>query len=173
MKIKGFEIKGGDIILHTSPADAMRFAVKNDPFKKGEYEIERVYQKRSLRANAYLWALCSRIADKLGVTKEDVYRRNIRGGGMYTPLPIKEDAVESFSKIWAAHGTGWFCEVIDDSEIPGYKLVFAYQGSSTYDSKQMWQLIERVKADAESVGVETLPPNEVAAMMQGWERRGA
>ncbi len=100
-----------------------------------------------------MWAMCTEIAEALGITKDEVYRRNIREGGQYTPLPIKTEAIEEFSRIWASHGTGWFCDVVDDSKLPGYKLVFAYHGSSAYNSKQMSMLIERIKADAEAVGV--------------------
>lgn len=172
MNVTGFEVKGNDLVLHTNHAEALRFAMKNDPFKPGEFDVTRRRKKRSLEANAYMWALCSEIAEVVGCTKEEVYRNNIREGGEYTPLPIKAAAVEEFSRIWKGHGIGWFCDVIDDSKLPGYKLVFAYHGSSVYDTKQMSQLIERVKADAESVGIIPLPPEQIAAMMKEWEERG-
>lgn len=168
MNIKGFEIAGNNLVLHTTHEDAVQFAQQNDPFKPGEFEITRQRKKRSLEANAYMWALCSEIADAVGCTKEEVYRRNIREGGEYTPLPIKAIAVEEFSRIWESHGVGWFCDVIDDSKIPGYKLVFAYHGSSRYDTRQMSRLIDRVKADAEAVGIVPLPPEQIAAMMEDW-----
>lgn len=171
LNIKGIEIKGDNLILHTTHEDALRFAVKNDPFKPGEYDITKRTKKRSLEANAYMWVLCSEIADVIGITKEEVYRRNIREGGEFTPLPIKAIAVEEFSRIWEGHGIGWFCDVVDDSKIPGYKLVFAYHGSSVYNTKQMSRLIERVKADAESVGIIPLPPEQIAVMMKEWEER--
>jgi len=171
MQVTGMSIKGNDLILNTSHREALQFAVKNDPFREGEYEIKRIRKRRSLDANSYLWVLCTEIAEVAGVSKEDVYRRNIREGGEFTPLPIKEEAVESFSQIWSAHGVGWFCDVIDNSKIPGYKLIFAYHGSSEYDTKQMSSLIERVKQDAESVGVETMPPEQLAALMNEWEVR--
>nr|DAY82450.1 MAG TPA: NinB protein [Caudoviricetes sp.] len=173
LNIQGFKISGDELILKTTHTDALRFALKNDPFKPGEFEITRRRKKRSLEANAYMWALCTEIAEVVGCTKEEVYRRNIREGGEYTPLPIKAIAVEEFSRIWESHGIGWFCDVIDDSKIPGYKLVFAYHGSSVYDTKQMARLIDRVKADAESVGIIPLPPEQIAAMMKEWERQGA
>lgn len=153
LNIKGFRINGNDLILQTSHAEALQFAMQNDPFKPGEFDIVRRRKRRSLEANAYMWALCSEIADAAGCTKDEVYRRNIREGGEYTPLSIKTETVEEFSRIWASHGIGWFCDVIDDSEIQGHKLVFAYHGSSSYDTKQMSRLIDRVKADAESVGI--------------------
>jgi Ni,Fe-hydrogenase III component G len=173
MQVAGISIKGEDLILHTSHKDALQFAITNDPFKEGEYEIKRVRKRRSLDANAYLWVLCTKIAEAAEVSKEEVYRRNIRDGGEYTPLPIKEEAVEDFTRIWEAHGIGWFCDLVGNSKIPGYKLLFAYHGSSEYDSKQMYLLIERVKQDAESVGVETMTPEQLAALIKEWEAREA
>jgi hypothetical protein len=171
VQITGISIKGDDLVLHTSHKDALQFAVKNDPFKEGEYEIKRIRKRRSLDANAYLWVLCTKVAEVAGVTKEEVYRRNIRDGGEYTPLPIKAEAVEDFSRIWAAHGIGWFCDLVDYDKMPGYKLLFAYHGSSEYDSKQMSALIERVKQDAETIGVDTMSPEEFAVLMKEWEGR--
>ena len=171
MQVMGMSINGDNLILHTSHNEALQFAVKNDPFKEGEYEIKRVRKRRSLDANAYLWVLCTKIAETVGVSKEDVYRRNIRDGGEDTPLPIKEEAVEYFSQIWAAHGIGWFCNLVGNSKIPGYKLLFAYHGSSEYDSKQMSLLIDRVKQDADSVGVETMSPEQLVALLDEWEAR--
>ena len=171
MQVKSISIKGNDLVLHTSHKEALQFVVSNDPFKEGEYEIKRVRKRRSLDANAYLWVLCSKIAEAAGVTKEEVYRRNIREGEEYTPLPIKEEAVEDFSRIWAAHGIGWFCDLVDYSKMPGYRLLFAYHGSSEYNSKQMSSLIERVKQDAESVGVEVMSPEQLAALIKEWETR--
>lgn len=153
MNVKGFRIDGNDLILQTTHDDAIQFALNNDPFKPGEFEIIRQRKKRSLDANAYMWALCAQIADAVGCTKEEVYRKNIREGGEYTPLSIKTEAIEEFTKIWASRGVGWFCDIIDDGATKGHKLIFAYHGSSGYNTKQMSLLIDRIKSDAESAGI--------------------
>lgn len=142
-----------------------------DKFKGVDVElsIDKYHPARSLSANAYLWKLCSDIANRVNSTKEDVYRREIREVGEYTPLPIKEEAVDEFSRIWAAHGTGWFVEVIDDSKLPGYKLVFAYQGSSTYDTRQMSRLLDNTIQDAKSLGLEVRPKEEIESMLNEME----
>lgn len=170
MLIKGFEIRGDYLIIHTSHKDAMSFAVKNDPFCSGEYDIKRTRKRRSLDANAYMWALCTEIANAVGISKEEVYKRNIREGGEYTPLPIKDEAVEDFSRIWSSHGIGWFCDVVDNSKWIGYKLVFAYHGSSEYDSKQMSRLINRIKEDAVSLGIVTETQEKISEMIDDWEK---
>jgi hypothetical protein len=118
-------------------------------------KIDKHRNKRSKDANALMWAVCTEISAKLEVpqTKEDVYRKAIRDVGEYIPLPIRADAVEAFCKNWSDKGKGWVAEVMDDSKIPGYKLVFAYYGSSTYDSKQMSVLLDYLIDDAEQMGL--------------------
>ena len=83
--------------------------------------IRKATHKRSLDANAFCWALCKDLGDAMHLTKEEIYRRAIREVGEYEPLPIKAEAVETFSRRWAEKGTGWFVDVIDDSKLPGYK----------------------------------------------------
>lgn len=166
MKIDGAKYEGGRLVLSTLDPEARRIPFD---FKPGDYELVKAKKKRSLDSNSYLWILCSKIADVVRIPKEDVYRRNIREGGEYTPLPIKAEAVDEFCRIWSGHGIGWFAEVTDDSKLPGYKLVFAYHGSSVYDSKQMALLLDRVIEDAKSIGVETLTPAELERMKQEWK----
>lgn len=134
-----------------------------------EVTIKKWFPAKSDTANNYLWKLCTEIAKAVGITKEEVYRQQIREVGEYTPLPIREDAVEGFSRIWAAHGIGWFVDVVDDSKLAGYKLVFAYQGSSTYDSKQMGRLIDSVKQEAMNLGIEVRPQEEIESLLRSWK----
>ena len=133
-----------------------------DKLKDSDIEVsfEKYREKRSLSANSLLWEMCSKIAKKMGSTKEEVYREHIREVGEYTPLPIKSEAVDHFSQIWSEHGLGWFVDVVDDSKLPGYKLVFAYQGSSTYNTEQMSRLIDSVMSDAKEIGIETISDRE-------------
>lgn len=165
MRIEEMRIEGNSLILITNDPAARRTAYN---FKPGEYELKRVRKKRSLNANAYCWALASQIAEAVGITKEDVYRRNIRDVGEYTPLPVKADAVDEFQRIWKGHGVGWFADVIDDSKIKGYKLLFAYHGSSTYDTAQMSRLIDSLIQDAKAVGIETLSDREKSLLLEEW-----
>lgn len=139
--------------------------------KPVELTAKRPRKKRSLDANAMMWTFCKKIADATGVTKEDVYRKNIREVGEYTPLPIREDAIDRFSQIWAGHGIGWFIEVVDDSKLKGYKLVFAYHGSSTYDTKEMSRLIDSVLQDAEAIGIDTMSESERSLLIDAWSPR--
>ena len=112
-------------------------------------EIKKATRARSKTANDFCWAMCTDIGNALRppVPKEEIYRRAIRDVGEFEPLPIKAEAVETFQKRWAAKGIGWFAEVVDDAKFPGYKKVFAYYGSSTYDTAAMSRLLDYLKQD--------------------------
>ena len=118
-----------------------------------EISIKKASKKRSRDANAFCWALCKDIADRMTLTKEEVYRKAIRDVGEYEPLPIKCEAVETFCERWSGKGVGWFAGIVDDSKLPGYKLVFAYYGSSTYDTATMSRLLDYLVQDATALGI--------------------
>ena len=122
--------------------------------------VDKRRDMRSLKSNALLWEICTRIGDAINAPKEDVYRGAIRQTGNYYPLPIKSEAVDDFKRIWQGHGEGWFAEVMDDCKKPGYKYVFAYYGSSVYDTAQMTKVINILLQDAKDLGLEILSERE-------------
>lgn len=157
--------EGNALILTTSDPNVLRLIYG---FKPGVYELHPAKRKRSLDANAYMWVLIGKIAAAVGIPSDEVYRNAIRDAGEYTPLPIREDAVEEFARIWAVKGTGWFVDVVDDSKIPGYKLVKAYNGSSSYDTRQMSRLIDYIVQDAKALDIETLTERELSRLKEDW-----
>ena len=129
-------------------------------------EIKKATKQRSRDANNFCWAMCTEIAEAIRSTKEEVYRKAIREVGEYEPLPIREDAVDTFCSRWASKGTGWFAEVIDDSKLPGYKLVFAYYGSSTYDTTAMSRLIDWLVDNAKQMDLPIPASKEQEEMLE-------
>lgn len=89
-------------------------------------EIKKYRKKRSLDSNAYMWTIAEKIAQKLGITKIEVYRDAIKEVGQCEVLPIKNDAVETFINAWKHNGQGWLCEIIGKSKLEGYTNVTAY-----------------------------------------------
>ena len=165
MKVTEARRVNGGLLLETPVLDTAEFL---DSFKPGEYEITAKKKKRSLNANSYCWALCEKIAQKTRKTKESVYREEIREVGVYEPLVLREEAVEKFMERWADKGTGWICEVIDDYGTE--KLVYAYYGSSTYDTHEMSRLIDNIIQDARALGIETGDEEYINSLLGSWER---
>ena len=165
MRIDNVKVVDGGLLLESSDYSLKRFVYG---FKPGEYEITRAKQKRSLNANSMCWKLCTEIAAAVGITKEEVYANAIKSVGEYTPLPIKAEAVEDFTRIWKAHGIGWVVDVVDDSKLSGYKLLFCYHGSSTYDVKTMNRLLDFLIQDAKAVGLDVMSEREKSLLLEDW-----
>ena len=60
------------------------------------------------------------------------------------------------------------CESTGKSKLEGYENVFAYYGSSTYNTTEMSRLIDYVVDEAKELGIETLPPEQLNAMKESW-----
>ena len=133
-------------------------------------EIKKWRKKRSLDANAYAWVLIDKIAQATGVPKTEVYRQAIREiGGVSDIVAVPDNAVDKFREGWSKQGIGWQTEILDSK--PGYKRIVVYYGSSTYDTKQMSALIDSLVQEAQALGIETLPPAEIARLNSQWEER--
>ena len=136
--------------------------------KEYTLEIKEKKQKRSLDANAYFWTLCGKLAEATGIGKTDIYRSYIKEiGGNSDIVCVMEKAVDDFRRAWERNGTGWLTEAIP-SKLEGCVNVVCYYGSSTYDTKQMSRLIELLVQDCKEAGIETMTPNEIAAMTAAW-----
>lgn len=136
--------------------------------KKYELTIKEIRKHRSLSANAYAWVLMQKMAEELGITKEEVYRQNVQSYGTFSCIIMRDDAVDSFRKMWESNGLGWQIEILDGTF--GFTDVLAYPGTSTYDSKQMGRFIDGLVQDCKDLGIETLPPDQLAAMIKEWEK---
>lgn len=138
--------------------------------KPGTYELKRVTKKRSLSANAYCWVLCDAIAQKLGTTKEAVYRQAVGDVGVYehllfadTPTKTAAEAMKDFQKKWYSNGVGWLTKTIDS------KTLHAYYGSSTYSKEEMSRLIDWLVDQAQEQGVPTMSDDELKLMIGRWK----
>lgn len=157
------------ICLNIPFRDARKFVgeMKN---KKYEVEIKEHRQKRSLDANAYCWTLIDKLAEVLREPKEELYRGYIRNiGGVSDTVCVVDSAVEKLRQGWERNGLGWQSDVMP-SKIEGCTNVVLYYGSSTYDTAQMSRLIDMVIQDCKGCGIETLPPERLAAMVEEWGR---
>jgi len=130
-------------------------------------EIKPYRPRRSLDANAYMWVLLQKLAEKIGGTKEDIYREAVRKAGQFDFVAVADKAVDTFIRAWQAKGLGWYAETMP-SKIDGCKKVMVYYGSSCYDTKAMSHLINYIVDECKVQGVETATPDELARMMNEW-----
>ena len=137
------------------------FSEVYEKYKDKDINIEiKVWRlKRSLAANRYMWVLIDKLAAELGMTKNEVYRKEVREiGGAADVLSMPGEAVERFCRSWELNGIGWQAELIQTND--EVSLVMAYYGSSTFDRSQMSQLIENLIFEAEQLGIDTETPDK-------------
>lgn len=111
------------LLLDTKEIEVVE-QLKNE--NKLNVDIKKYRKKRSLDSNAYMWIIAEKIAERLGITKKEVYRDAIKEVGQCEVLPIKDEAVETFINAWKHNGQGWLCEIIGKSKLEGYTNITAY-----------------------------------------------
>jgi hypothetical protein len=131
--------------------------------------VKKHREKRSLDANAYCWVLIGKLAGKLNIPKTEIYREAIKEiGDNYEIICIRNKAKEKYKEIWQSRGIGWIVEEMP-SKVDNCTNLVTYYGSSTYDSRQMWLLIQNIIEECKAQGIETATPEEVENMMKEWE----
>ena len=164
MNVRAVKYERGYLLLRTDDPD-MDLLQK---FKPGEYDLVKHQEKRSTKANSYMWALCREIGEAVGLGKEEVYRNAVREGNVYKDVVIHVSAADTFEYLWRNRGTAWFTERVDEKD--DYITIRAYYGSSTYNVRQMQKLIDRLLQDAEAVGIPTPEEDYIRKLMEDYER---
>lgn len=167
MKIENARITGNELILTTSLQEARQFVYS---FKAGEYEIIPARKKRSQTANAYAWRLINDIALAVKTSPENVYREALRDiPCVCEVICVQNKAVESMERLWTKEHIGRRVER-EKSKIDGCTNLYIYYGSSDFDTKQMSMLIDNLIQDAQNLGLETRPADEINSLLENWEK---
>ena len=151
------------------PAPAREFILTK---KQALYDckIAQHREKRSMTANDYCWVLLDKLADALHSTKEEIYIQKVREIGPYKDFTLTEDEANTFRVAWELLGTGWPTEQVGYDKDGDRLVIRAYYGSSRYNTRQMSRLIDSIVQDCKDLGIETLPPEKLAAMKEEWGR---
>lgn len=177
MKVTG-KIVGANIDFRTGkPTISFEVNERND-FKqmvddlkeceKLSIEVKPFRQRRSLDANAYCWVLIDKLAERLGESKETIYRQYITNiGGNSEIVCVLNKAVERLCEGWRRNGLGWQTQTFE-SQIRGCTNVILYYGSSVYDSAQMAKLLDLIVQDCKELGIPTETPSELARLKSMW-----
>lgn len=168
MNIKFIKYEGGCLLLRTDDPD-MKFL---ESFKPGNYDIVKIREKRSNRANSYMWALCRDISEAVGIPVDDVYKNAIREMPVYKDIgDLSEADASTLKTAWEKLGKGWVAEQVD-YEPDGEHVVYRfYYGSSTYNVRQMQRLIDILLQDASAVGIPTPEEDYIRNLMEEYERQ--
>ena len=132
--------------------------------------VKEFRKKRSLDANAYAWVLIHALAKEMRIDPLEVYQQAVLTvGDNYTPMCVREQDMERFVRSWESRGDGWQCIDRGQSSVEGCRTVFAYYGSSVFDTRQMSQLIDNLVQDCKALDIETMTPDKLALLVEEWK----
>lgn len=166
MKIDAVRFAGGTLILQTQDAEAKRFVYG---FKAGDYDIVPHREKRSNNANSLLWSMVGKIADAVGLSPVEVYRRAVKEVGVYEDEIMEPQKADEKAAWWSSIGLGWFADIVDwEDDMCVLRL---WRGSSTYDTKQMSRLLDNVLQDADALEIPTPESERIRTLLEAWDEK--
>lgn len=133
--------------------------------------VEPKRKKRSLSANAYFHVLVNKIASVLEIGNEEC-KKNLNleygtaaaeGGDLIIVALPQAAEIENYYPYGK-----WIGDFTAKNNKP-YSQYLLYKQTHTLDSKEMAKLIEGTIHEAKQLGIETMPPHELEALLKRWE----
>ena len=155
--------KARDLILYLMDVDP-NFIYDLSPHKD--------VKPRSLTANNYFYALCTKVAEKLRISLNEVHNQMLSRYGypefiddkvVYFILPDNIDVI----KLEGVHLKATSkTQVLDNGDLNRVYIVM--RGSHTYNTVEMARLIDGVISEAKDLGIETITVTEKDKMLEQW-----
>lgn len=157
------------LLLDTKQLDIVE-ELKNE--NKLNVELKKYRKTRSLDANSYFWKMLSELCELAEIDTVEEYKRRVKELGIFKQFRIQTEDVKTFEKVWTDRGIAWFCEIADTEYLGNieFKIINAYYGSSSFNSKQMSRLIDGVVQDCKIYGIETKPQQEIDSLLKEWDK---
>ncbi len=148
-------------IGHVTPEQADKIASMG----KTRITLKKFRAKRSLDANALLWACIGKIAENVKADKWDVYLEMLKRYGQYTYVVVKPNIVDEFRQQWRE------TQVVGEIDIHGQKGIqmLCYFGSSMYNSKEFSVLLDGVLDEMEGMGLSRPLPSDIRRALETLE----
>lgn len=158
------------VLLETKQLDILE-QMKNDG--KLNIRLKKYRKKRSLNANSYFWQLLQDLCELVELDTVEEYKRRVKELGIFRQFKIETENIKTFEKMWTSQGIAWFCEIADTTYIGNteFKVINAYYGSSSFNSKQMARLIDGVVQDCKVYNIETKPQEEIKSLLKERDRK--
>lgn len=128
-----------------------------------DLSLKEFKPKRSLNANAYMWALIGQIATKLRIDMTEVYHRVLCDYGTFDTDDGVTQVVTIRSDVKLKDWLYIHTKPIKNAKLDGkmYTHYAVLKGSSNYDTKEMTHLLDGVIYEAKELGIETMTQDEL------------
>lgn len=123
-----------------------------------DIDVKKHRKKRSLDANAMLWACLGDIAKAIRSDSWSVYLYMLELYGEYEYILVRPEAVEKLKKLWRT------VKVVGESD--GMTEVLCFFGSSTYNSKQFSRLLDGVVSEMREMSIPVPPSEDMKAIIE-------
>lgn len=135
-----------------------------------DVSIAKARKKRSLDANAYFHVLVNEIARKVGVSDEEVKRTLVTEYGVIDTLEDGSKAGAMLPHGVDVHRYYKYAKRYKSMTMDGrkYDCYLFYKETHLMNSAEMADLIDGAIYNAKELGIETLPPQKLAAMKEKW-----
>jgi len=124
--------------------------------------LKKYTKRRSLDANALLWAVLGELAAALHTDKWELYLLMLKRYGKYTYVTLKPEAVEDFKQMYRE------CEIVGEAD--DRVCLICYIGSSTYSKDEFSRLLDGVISEAKEVGLKLKASTEIEELYTQWQR---
>ena len=134
--------------------------------EKLSVEIKKWRQKRSLDANRYCWQLCTKIAEVIKSSKDEVYEEMLQKYGyLYQDEDGECISITLKSSVDITKVDGHWKFYKSNGKFNAYLMI---KGTSEYDTKEMAHFLDMVIDEAKGLGIQTETPNEIERMKALW-----
>ena len=130
-----------------------------------EVTIKKYSDPRTLRANAYLWALITQIGNRMRLGKDEVYLEMLKSYGQGGSLSVELNYAPQFERSYKYH------EVLGESELNGktFRHFRFWVGSHEYNRDEFRVLLDGVIQEARNLGIEVRTPEEINSLLSEFE----
>lgn len=168
MKAKG-RITGIQVPFR-SKRPVVSFEVQAEPEALEKYmdidldiSFSRHRNRRSIDANAFLWACLGEIARAINSDTWSIYLYMLERYGKFTHILVKPEAVEQVRQVWRE------TKIVGEKD--GMIQMLCFFGSSTYNTKEFSQLLDGVVSEMKEMHLETPPDEEMKQLLEGMRER--
>lgn len=128
-----------------------------------DISFSRHRNRRSIDANAFLWACLGEIARAINSDTWSIYLYMLERYGKFTHILVKPEAVEQVRRVWRE------TKIVGEKD--GMIQMLCFFGSSTYNTKEFSQLLDGVVSEMKEMHLETPPDEEMKRLLEGMRER--
>jgi len=121
--------------------------------KPVELDFRKWRNRRSDRQNAFFWVLIGKLADAHGTSPAEMYLKVLYRWGRHFDITLRPYDRKIFVERWQKAGQGNICELLAPSVGGSPELLRVWYGISDYTESQMKQLLNRLVAECELLGI--------------------